>query len=370
MLWGGREGYETLLNTDMKRELDQLGALPAPGRRAQAQDRLQGPAPASSPSRSEPTKHQYDFDTATVYAFLQRYGLSTDDFKVNIEANHATLAGHSFEHEVAYAARQRHLRQHRHEPRRSAARLGHRPVPQRHRRDSRWSSRASSQAAVSPPAASTSTPRCAARASTPRTCSTATSGGMDNLARALLIADKMLTDGKLQGIIDERYAGLERGPRPGHPGRQGDPRAALRARPRAKARSEAPLRPPGDAREPGQPVRLRSGEQSTHELFVVERRDGAKQAAFGGGEPACKVRPVEPRSARLDDRSEIGQILKDATAIASKLDELVDQQILGCDDPDGTGGCRHLHRPSGALPIVGIVTTDENVHVPIQESQP
>ena len=102
VLWGGREGYETLLNTDMKRELDQLGRFMHLVVEHKHKIGFKGPL-LIEPKPREPTKHQYDYDTATVYAFFQRYGLSTDDFRVNIEANHATLAGHSFEHEVAYA---------------------------------------------------------------------------------------------------------------------------------------------------------------------------------------------------------------------------------------------------------------------------
>jgi xylose isomerase len=101
VLWGGREGYETLLNTQMRREADQLARfleLVAEHKRSigfTGQLLLE-------PKPQEPTKHQYDYDSATVHGFLDRYGL-VDEYKVNIEVNHATLAGHSFHHEVAYA---------------------------------------------------------------------------------------------------------------------------------------------------------------------------------------------------------------------------------------------------------------------------
>ncbi|WP_207459290.1 xylose isomerase [Azospirillum sp. SYSU D00513] len=101
VLWGGREGYETLLNTDMKRELDQLGRFLSLVVEHKHKTGFGGTI-LIEPKPKEPTKHQYDFDTATVYAFLQRYGLEKE-VKVNIEANHATLAGHSFEHEIATA---------------------------------------------------------------------------------------------------------------------------------------------------------------------------------------------------------------------------------------------------------------------------
>ncbi len=101
VFWGGREGYETLLNTDMGLELDNMARLM---KMAVQYGRAQGFKGDFyiEPKPKEPTKHQYDFDTATVLAFLQKYGLK-DDFKVNIEANHATLAGHTFQHELVLA---------------------------------------------------------------------------------------------------------------------------------------------------------------------------------------------------------------------------------------------------------------------------
>jgi xylose isomerase len=101
VLWGGREGYETLLNTDMRREADQLGRFMSMVAEYKHKIGFKGLL-LLEPKPKEPTKHQYDFDSATVHAFLQRYGLEKE-FKVNIEANHAILSGHSFQHEVAYA---------------------------------------------------------------------------------------------------------------------------------------------------------------------------------------------------------------------------------------------------------------------------
>ncbi len=101
VLWGGREGYETLLNTDMKREVDQLGRFLTLVAEHKHKIGFKGTL-LIEPKPKEPTKHQYDFDTATVYAFLQKYKLEKE-YKVNIEANHAILAGHSFQHEVTYA---------------------------------------------------------------------------------------------------------------------------------------------------------------------------------------------------------------------------------------------------------------------------
>jgi xylose isomerase len=101
VLWGGREGYETLLNTDLTREEEQLARFLTLV--AEHKERIGfGGMLLLEPKPQEPTKHQYDYDVATVDAFLVRHDLA-DAYRVNIEANHATLAGHSFQHEVAVA---------------------------------------------------------------------------------------------------------------------------------------------------------------------------------------------------------------------------------------------------------------------------
>jgi len=102
VLWGGREGYETLLNTDLKREADQIGRFMAMVAEHKHKIGFKGTL-LIEPKPKEPTKHQYDFDSQSVHAFLMKYGLEKE-FKLNIEANHATLAGHTFDHELAYAA--------------------------------------------------------------------------------------------------------------------------------------------------------------------------------------------------------------------------------------------------------------------------
>ena len=101
MLWGGREGYETLLNTDLGREGAQFARFLHLVAEHKHKIGFEGTL-LIEPKPMEPTKHQYDYDTATVHGFLVRNGLE-DEYRVNIEANHATLAGHSFHHEVAYA---------------------------------------------------------------------------------------------------------------------------------------------------------------------------------------------------------------------------------------------------------------------------
>lgn len=101
VFWGGREGYETLLNTDLKLELDNLARFLQMAVDYAKKIGFTGQL-LIEPKPKEPTKHQYDFDAATVIGFLKTYGLDKH-FKLNIEANHATLAGHTFQHELALA---------------------------------------------------------------------------------------------------------------------------------------------------------------------------------------------------------------------------------------------------------------------------
>lgn len=101
VLWGGREGYETLLNTDLSRELDHMGRFLNLVVEYKHKIGFKGTI-LIEPKPQEPTKHQYDYDVATVYGFLKRYGLE-NEVKLNIEQGHAILAGHSFEHELALA---------------------------------------------------------------------------------------------------------------------------------------------------------------------------------------------------------------------------------------------------------------------------
>ena len=103
VFWGGREGYMSLLNTDMKRELDHLGKFLSISRDYARSQGFKGNF-FIEPKPMEPTKHQYDFDTATAIGFLKEYGLEKD-FKINIEVNHATLAQHTFQHELTVAAK-------------------------------------------------------------------------------------------------------------------------------------------------------------------------------------------------------------------------------------------------------------------------
>lgn len=102
VFWGGREGYMSLLNTDMKRELDHMGRFLGMARDYARAQGFKGNF-FIEPKPMEPMKHQYDFDAATVVGFLHQYGLQ-DDFKINLEFNHATLANHTMQHEMEMAA--------------------------------------------------------------------------------------------------------------------------------------------------------------------------------------------------------------------------------------------------------------------------
>ena len=103
VFWGGREGYMSLLNTDMGRELDHMGTFLAKARDYARAQGFKGNF-FIEPKPMEPMKHQYDFDSATAIGFLHQYGLEKD-FKMNIEVNHATLAQHTFQHEIEVAAK-------------------------------------------------------------------------------------------------------------------------------------------------------------------------------------------------------------------------------------------------------------------------
>ncbi|KAL2610683.1 hypothetical protein R1flu_029256 [Riccia fluitans] len=101
VFWGGREGYQSLLNTDMKKELDHMGSFLKAAAAWKRKIGFEGML-LIEPKPQEPMKHQYDWDAATTISFLQKYGL-LGDFKLNIECNHATLAGHNCVHELEVA---------------------------------------------------------------------------------------------------------------------------------------------------------------------------------------------------------------------------------------------------------------------------
>ena len=103
VFWGGREGYMSLLNTNLSKELDHMAMFLSMARDYARSNGFQGTF-FIEPKPMEPSKHQYDFDAATAIGFLKSYGLDKD-FKLNIEVNHATLAQHTFQHELAVAAK-------------------------------------------------------------------------------------------------------------------------------------------------------------------------------------------------------------------------------------------------------------------------
>ncbi|HET9416297.1 MAG TPA: xylose isomerase [Candidatus Limnocylindria bacterium] len=204
VLWGGREGYETLLNTDLAHEEAQLARFLHLV--AEHKQRIGfGGTLLLEPKPQEPTKHQYDYDSATVDAFLVRHGLQ-DEYRVNIEANHATLAGHSFQHEVAVAV--------------SRGIFGsidmNRGDPQ-----NGWDTDQFPNSVDDLAPAIYEILRGGGfttggfnfdaklrRQSLDRTdLFHAHIGGIDTLARALLVAAALLEDGELQRLRDERYGG-------------------------------------------------------------------------------------------------------------------------------------------------------------------
>jgi xylose isomerase len=203
-LWGGREGYETLLNTDMGRELDQLGRFLNLVVEHKHKIGFKG-AILIEPKPAEPTKHQYDYDVATIYGFLQRHGLERE-VKINIEQNHALLAGHTFEHEIALA----HA-------------LGIFGSIDMNRGDeqSGWDTdqfpnnlpqMALAMYHIIKGGGFTSgglnfDAKVRRQSIDPDDLVFAHAEAMDLCARALLIAEKMIDDGKLAKAVDDRYAG-------------------------------------------------------------------------------------------------------------------------------------------------------------------
>lgn len=207
VLWGGREGYETLLNTNMKQELDQFGRFLALVAEHKHKIGFKGTL-LIEPKPKEPTKHQYDFDTAAVYAFLQKYGLEKE-YKVNIEANHAILSGHSFQHEIAYAVNNDILGSV--DMNRGDSLLGWDTdqFPNDHAEIALVM-----YTLLKGGGFTTGGMNFDAKLRRPSIDAEdlfhAHIGGLDTLARGLLIAEKMISDGKLEAATRQRYAGWER----------------------------------------------------------------------------------------------------------------------------------------------------------------
>jgi xylose isomerase len=204
VLWGGREGYETLLNTDIKRELAQLGRFLTLVVDHKHKIGFKGTI-LIEPKPKEPTKHQYDYDVGTIYGMLKAFDLEKQ-VKINIEQNHAILAGHTFEHEIALAAA-----------------LGIFGSLDLNRGDDLlgWDT---DQFAMSVPdltlacyhllkAGGFTTggmnfdAKIRRQSIDPDDLLIAHAASMDATARALIAAEKIIADGKLAGIVADRYAG-------------------------------------------------------------------------------------------------------------------------------------------------------------------
>jgi xylose isomerase len=204
VLWGGREGYDTLLNTDLKKELDHLGRFLSMVVEHKHKIGFKGTI-LVEPKPFEPTKHQYDRDTTAVFSLLQRFGL-TQEVKVNIEVNHATLAGLDFEHEVAAA--------------RAFGILGSVDVNRGDPRSGWDTDQFPNNAQDLVPAmleilangglhsgGFNFDAKLRRQSVAPNDLYLAHVGGMDTLARALLTAAGVLEQGRLQQLQQERYAG-------------------------------------------------------------------------------------------------------------------------------------------------------------------
>ena len=206
VLWGGREGYETLLNTDLKAEREHAGRFLQQVVEYAHKIGFKG-AILIEPKPQEPSKHQYDYDVATVFGFLQQFGLEKD-VKVNIEQGHAILAGHSFEHEIA-----------------TANALGIFGSIDMNRNDyqSGWDTDQFPNNHVEKAVAFYEILRAGGyttggtnfdakirrQSLDPEDLILAHVGGMDTCARALICAAKLFEDGRLEAARAERYAGWQ-----------------------------------------------------------------------------------------------------------------------------------------------------------------
>lgn len=208
VFWGGREGYLSLLNTDMKREQEHLATFLQAARDYGRRQGFRGTF-LIEPKPMEPTKHQYDFDAATVIAFLREFDLM-DDFKLNIEVNHATLAQHTFQHELQVAAN---------------ARLLGSIDANRGDYQNGWDTdqfpnnllELTEAMLVIIQSGGFKTGGINFDAKTRRNSTDledifhAHIGGMDAFARALLIANDILNDGEYTALLKERYASFDSG---------------------------------------------------------------------------------------------------------------------------------------------------------------
>jgi xylose isomerase len=288
VLWGGREGYETLLNTDLKRELDQLGRFMQLVVEHKHKIGFKGTI-LIEPKPGEPTKHQYDYDVATVHGFLRSYGLE-HEIRINIEQNHALLAGHTFEHEIALAQA-----------------LGVFGSIDMNRGDELlgWDT---DQFPNNLPQVALALyhilrggglvtgglnfdAKLRRQSIDPDDLVAAHAGAMDLCARALLVAEKMIEDGALADQLRQRYGSWE---------------ASW-----AKASSPASIRsmtwPPWSTRTPSNPNRARAARKSSKRWSTATSEE-AREYDNTDSSPALIVHPGESRPAdawreRSTDRS-------------------------------------------------------------------
>ena len=252
-MWGGREGYETLLNTDLKRELAQAGRFLNLVVDYKHKIGFKGPI-LIEPKPQEPTKHQYDYDVATVYGFLKANGLEKE-VKINIEQNHAILAGHTFEHEIALAAA-----------------LGIFGSIDINRGDyqSGWDT---DQFAMNVPEMALALyeilkaggfttggmnfdAKIRRQSIDPDDLLHAHVGSMDACARGSLMAAKMIEDGRLTGRGRQALCQMGRAAEQGDARRQGKPRRHRRARAQGRHRAQAQIGPAGISRKSGEQLSL------------------------------------------------------------------------------------------------------------------
>jgi xylose isomerase len=204
VLWGGREGYETLLNTRLDQELDQMGRFLNLVVEHKHRIGFKGTI-LIEPKPREPSKHQYDFDVATVYGFLVRHGLDKE-VKVNIEANHATLSGHSFEHEIATAGALGILGSI--DMNRGDAQLGWDTDQFPHNvPDTALAMYHILQAGGLGSGGLNFDAKVRRQSIDAVDLFHGHMGGMDVSARGLLVAEQMILDGRLKAAVDARYAG-------------------------------------------------------------------------------------------------------------------------------------------------------------------
>jgi xylose isomerase len=204
VFWGGREGYETLLNTDYRQEQEQFARFLQLAVDYKQKIGFKGQF-LIEPKPKEPTKHQYDFDTATVLSFLRAHGLY-EHFKINIEANHATLAGHTFEHELTVAAAEGKLGS-------IDANSGDTLLGwDTDQFPSNLYSTAAAMLVVLEQEGGIGSggfnfdAKCRRGSNDPLDLFYAHIGGMDCFARGLLVADRMIEDKALSSFVAERYA--------------------------------------------------------------------------------------------------------------------------------------------------------------------